>query len=171
MKRRILSLICIVSLALTVLCGCGKGKVGSRVGDRCPSLDLVGLYGDTVNIKDYRGKVVVINLWGTWCPPCREELPYFDAVADKYCDDVAVIAVHSSSNNGALLGYAATYFRDSRIVFAYDTADDEYYGLVGGTLYYPRTVILDKNGVITYAADGGMTYAQLVSEIEKAKSK
>ena len=146
-------------------------EIGSRVGDLCPSLDLEGLGGETVNIEDYRGKIVVINIWGTWCPPCRAELPDFDRVAAEYDGEVVVVAVHSYYNRSQCPSYVNTNFPNSKIVFAYDTSADEYHSLVGGTVYYPRTVILDKNGVITYGDDGAVSYEFLVSEIAKAKSK
>ena len=143
-------------------------EVGTDIGDLCPTFDLTNIYGNTVNTEQFLGKVVVINVWGTWCSPCRTELPYFDRIASEYSDDVVVLAVHSSYNNAVLRSYVSSYFPVTRIIFAYDTALDEYYSLIGGTVYYPRTVILDKNGVITYADDGAVSYEFLANQVELA---
>ena len=135
--------------------------VGTSIGDLAPVLDLEKLGGGTVNTEDFAGKVVVINVWGTWCPPCRNELPDFDRIASEYDGEVVVLAVHSNSNRAAVPNYVNANFSDSKIVFAYDTPNEAYHSLIGGTVYYPRTVVLDKNGVITYADDGAISYDYL----------
>ncbi|NPA41658.1 MAG: TlpA family protein disulfide reductase [Aquificae bacterium] len=59
--------------------GLGKGKPA-------PDFKLKTLDGKEVSLSDYRGKVVLINFWATWCPPCREEMPLFESVYRKYKD-------------------------------------------------------------------------------------
>ena len=141
--------------------------IGSEVGNLCPALDLERVGGGTVNIENYRGKVVVVNIWGTWCPPCKEELPDFDRIASEY-DDVVIIAAHSNGHRENAEVYVNTNFPDSKIVFAYDTANDDYWSAIGGVRYYPRTVVLDKNGVITYGVDGALSYESLKYLVENA---
>ncbi len=67
------------------------------VGKPLPRLELVGLTGgaEPVTLADLRGKVTLVNFWGTWCPPCRDELPHIAAIYHKYRDrdDVRVLAV------------------------------------------------------------------------------
>ena len=135
--------------------------LGTDIGNLAPTMSLVKLDGGAVNTADFAGKVVVINVWGTWCPPCRNELPDFDRIASEYDGEVVVLAVHSNSGRNNVPGYVETNFPDSKIVFAYDTVSDDYHALIGGTIYYPRTVILDERGVITYAADGAISYDYL----------
>ncbi len=141
--------------------------VGSAVGDICPTLDLEVVGSGTVNIEDHIGRVVVINLWGTWCPPCRNELPDFDRIASEY-DDVIIIAAHSNSGRENAEAYVNTNFPGSKIIFAYDTANNDYWSALGGTRYYPRTVVLDKNGIITYGGDGALSYEALKYLVENA---
>jgi peroxiredoxin len=59
--------------------GLGKGK-------EAPDFRLKTIEGREVSLSDYRGKVVLINFWATWCPPCREEMPLFQRVYEKYKD-------------------------------------------------------------------------------------
>lgn len=147
---------------------------GSKLGDTATPYDLECVLNDEkVNIKDYRGKIVVVNFWGTWCPPCRAELPDFDRVASEN-NDVVIIAVHSDHNRENAADYVIENLYDSKIVFAYDQPrsgkTDFYYALLGGVTYYPYTVILDADGVITFKREGSMSYEQLTDAINSARN-
>ena len=141
--------------------------IGSAVGNLCPALDLERVGGGTVNIENYRGKVVVVNIWGTWCTPCRSELPDFERIASEY-NDVVIIAAHSNSGRENAEAYINANFPNSNTIFAYDTENEDYWSAIGGTRYYPRTVVLDKNGVITYGVDGALSYEALKYLVENA---
>ena len=140
-------------------------EYGYLVGDVCypydiPLLDKNGDTGTIFNPADNHGKITVINFWGTWCGPCKAELPYFDEIAREYADTVTVIAI-STSYDGAQSApeYIGENFADSPILWGRDkildatdsTSPDYYYTLLGGEAMYPMTVILDANGVIVYS--------------------
>ena len=141
--------------------------VGYQVGNLAPTMDVEAAKGGTVNIDDYRGKVVVINFWGKWCYYCRVELPDFSTVASEY-DDVVVIAIHSDYGRADAPSYISNNFPSSEIIFAYDNAVEEYYTMLGGTGGYPRTLVLDKDGVVTYARNGALSYETLATLVENA---
>ncbi len=146
---------------------------GYDVGDRCVpySLEIIGS-DETINIKDLRGKVVVINFWGTWCGPCKAELPHFSEIASEYKEEVVVIAVHTVSKKDEAPEYINTNYPDTDMIFAYDVPLDDYtdmyFDALGGTYFYPRTLVLDERGVITFTVDGSLTYDKLKAEIENA---
>lgn len=145
-------------------------NVGNKIGNLCPGNALSLVNSDSkINITDFRGKKVIINFWGTWCGPCMAEMPDFDRVADEYADDVVVIAIHSVSGKENAPQYIEDNFADSKIYFAYDTSLsatlDMYYAILGGTSSYPRTIVLDENGVITFIHEGKMSYEQIVDTI------
>ena len=150
---------------------------GHEIGQKCPSysLELVDGDGEKVNIKDFEGKAVVINFWGTWCGPCKEELPHFDELATEYSDNVVFLIIHSVSGNKNASAYISQNFSGSKMIFAYDLpltkTKDMYFDLLGGSDYYPRTVVLDKNGIITFSYDGKLSYDALKAEIEGALAK
>lgn len=128
------------------------------------------------NIEDLKGKVVIINFWGTWCPGCMAELPYFDKIASDYEDEVAVVAIHSS-NIGSMEPeeYVMQNFPDSKMIFVRDTISegsnaDDYYTALGGSGYYPITLVVDRNGVVTQRIFNETTYDELVVAIETAKA-
>ena len=159
--------------------GEGEGEkipIGSDVGNMCPSyaLDLVDGSGK-VSVKDFRGKIVIVNFWGIWCGPCKQELPDFDEVANEYDGEVVVLTVHSVNDKDGTPSYIEKNFPDSKMLFAYDTPlteyVDVYFNLLGGKSSYPRTLILDENGVIVLARDGKVSHQQLVETIEEIKNK
>ena len=148
-----------------------KPTIGSKIGNECPSygLNLVDGSGK-VSVKDLRGKIVVINFWGTWCNPCKTELPYFDSIASEYADDVVVLAIHSTTGKVNAPGYIENNYSDSKMIFAYDVPlsgnTDMYYDLLGGGAFYPKTVILDENGIIAFSVEGALSYEQLKAQVD-----
>ena len=150
------------------------------VGDSCyaEDLELVG-GGGTVNVDFYQGKIVVINFWGTWCGPCKAELPHFDELAREYAEDVVVIAVHTESSREEAPTYIEENYPDSDIVWVYDKPLDQsqpdlgdfYYTTLGGSSSYPMTVILDGDGTIQFVNEGSMTYEDLVLVVEMLKGE
>lgn len=72
---------------LAALAGCGEapGKVAA-VGSPAPAYAAPTLEGDTLSLAELRGQVVLLNIWATWCPPCREEMPALEALQREYRD-------------------------------------------------------------------------------------
>ena len=146
---------------------------GNTVGFRCPAypLELVDGSG-TVNIRDLEGKVVIINFWGVWCGPCKQELPDFNLVAEEYDGEVVVLTIHTVSYKKDAPEYISKNFPGSKMLFAYDLPltdnTDMYFTLLGGSDSYPRTLILDQRGVITFTAENKVSHKTLVENIEKA---
>ena len=130
--------------------------VGNKIGNLCRTYDMRNVFGDgTTNIEDLRGEVVVINFWGTWCGPCKAELPYFDQLATEFEGQVKVIAVHTSLTANEAQDYLTTHYPNTKMLTTFDdenptTNIDKYYRQLGGYDTYPMTVIVDKNGVITH---------------------
>ena len=158
-------------------------QYGSEVGDFCPDF-MVQVYDNATGelteeiYSPYisRGKVTVIYFWGTWCQPCREELPYFDQIASEYTD-VDVVAVHSILTMEEAPEYISTNYTNSNMVFTQDSIQpqmdgSEYnvFALLGGRNSYPLTVIINAEGMITFTYDDSINYETLVTEIEKAKN-
>ncbi len=86
--RRGVGLLGAVLLALLLLAGCqeagGRPGRGIRVGQPAPALELPSLDGGVVRLSDLRGQVVLVNFWGTYCPPCREEMPELQRLYERY---------------------------------------------------------------------------------------
>ncbi len=149
---------------------------GNQVGDICfpydiPIITADGPSGSTID-PTATGKITVINFWGTWCTPCVNELPYFEAIAQNYADTVQVIAIHSKLvSSPSPEEYIANHYPDSKIIFGIDSAggdslSGEYYTMLGGRGTYPITLILDENGRILAVYLSSVTYESLQSVID-----
>ncbi|WP_416176315.1 cytochrome c biogenesis protein CcdA [Clostridium sp.] len=137
-----------------------------------PNFELVDQYGNTHNLSDYRGKVVFLNFWATWCPPCRAELPNIEKVYKEYKNntkDVIILGVvapnlgreGSREDIKKFLkenGYTfPVLFDDGSIMYKY------------GIGAFPTTFIIDKNGRIYEGISGGLEKTMMESLIDKAK--
>ena len=90
------------TLMIYVFCiGCASGiKKGTLVGQAAPDFTLKDLNGNRVSLSDFKGKVVVLNFWATWCGPCRVEIPHIDALYQKYKDQgLVVLGINAERNH------------------------------------------------------------------------
>jgi thiol-disulfide isomerase/thioredoxin/NAD-dependent dihydropyrimidine dehydrogenase PreA subunit len=142
---------------------------GYEVGQRLKDFEIATIDGSTFKLSENRGKVVVINLWATYCGPCVQELPHFNEFAAKHADDTALLAVHSSFVDQEVGEYLADKGWDN-LPFAVDTEDDMVWGIVNGTSALPQTIVLDANGIVIYNQRGSITPELLESLYEQAKS-
>ncbi len=151
--------------------------VGNQVGALCYGYDMQlvdenGIATETLNPADTGKKITIINFWGTWCPGCVAELPYFDQIATEYKDNVAVVAVHSYADKETAPAYIAEHYLNSEIRFVVDYDDKNftqkpgYYDTLGGRGEWPRTVVLDENGVITHIIVKALHYEDLQEIVE-----
>ena len=123
-----------------------------------PPLELPGLDGKQYRLSDYRGSVVLINFWATWCPPCVQELPDIAALQRRYRDraDVQILPVSCGRGIVEDLDELASSTRVLLQVGGIDMptyADPEQtsrraFDEVGRFEGYPTTLILDRDGVI-----------------------
>ncbi|MFA6568228.1 MAG: TlpA disulfide reductase family protein [Victivallales bacterium] len=94
MKKTLLAGIMIA----TVLCGVSAlAKKELKLGDAAPEVSVKMIndneYGKTFSLADFKDKVIVMEFWATWCPPCKESIPHLSALQEKYRDKVVVIGI------------------------------------------------------------------------------
>jgi cytochrome c biogenesis protein CcmG/thiol:disulfide interchange protein DsbE len=152
----------ILTLALTVTAvsaACAQPRPASEAV-AAPDFSIKDLQGKTLKLADYRGKVLVLNFWATWCPPCRKEIPDFVAayrelkgegleILGLSVDQMTETALLEwTRQNGVNYPVAlATY----EIVEAYEPGD-----------FIPATIIIDRKGIIRFRQSELMTKEALV---------
>lgn len=132
---------------------------GVRVGERLPEFSVRCLDGSSFSLSEQRGKVVVLNLWATWCAPCVQELPGFDRLQRERPEDLAVLAVHSPPVTTDVADWLADYAYE--LPFAVDE-DGSLSARLGASDVLPQTLILDRDGVVIYNQAGALSYEKLL---------
>jgi thiol-disulfide isomerase/thioredoxin len=112
--------------------------------DPAPAWTLKDLAGKSVSLADFRGKVVVLDVWATWCPPCRAEIPHFIEIQNEYKDKgVTVVGISVDSTGPADV---AQFVKDNGMNYPIVMADEATATAYGADQGIPTTVVIDKNG-------------------------
>ena len=130
---------------LLLVAGCDRGSKPALVGSVAP--DFTVQDGDRkVVLSSLRGKVVVLNFWATWCPPCVQEMPSLVALQNvtQVKDHVVVFAVSLDEDEGAYRKFLTEH--NISILTVRDPAQKS--NLLYDTTGFPETFIIDKNGVL-----------------------
>ncbi|HBH3691021.1 TPA: redoxin family protein [Clostridioides difficile] len=150
---------------------------GSNDEDRIKSIDftLTDQYGKTHKLSDYEGKVVFLNFWATWCPPCKEEMPYIEQLYKDYNknnDDVVILGV-ASPNLGreGSREHVVNFLKDQGYTFPVVLDEDGALAYQYGINAFPTTFIIDKEGYVTQYIPGAMDNATMASFIENQRNK
>ena len=140
MRRRAL-LIVLVTLTLA---GCYSGTRPPRIGTAAPNFTVQDA-DRKLTLTDYRGKVVVLNFWATWCPPCVEEMPSLLQMQQRLKDKgVTVLAVSLDADEGAYRKFLKDHGVNLITVRDPDLKSSDLYG----TFKYPETYVIDRQGVL-----------------------
>ena len=133
--------------------------VGTEVGQVLPdfSTDLLG--GGEFRLSDYRGRVVIINFWGTTCQPCVEELPYYEQLKVAY-PEAEILAIHNRAGAKKAEAFLADKGWD-HLDFALDSKEKGLLPLLNAADAMPQTIVVNKKGVVIYNAQTPLTYEKL----------
>ncbi len=143
------------------------GDSGPRQGFLAPAFALNTLDGQKMSLSDYRGKVVLINFWATWCPPCKAEMPFLQAAYKTYHDQgLEVLAIDSTSDLSE--ADAARQFANANGLAFPVLADVR---AKASQLYQvqalPTSFFVDRQGKIAWVVVGGpMADALIRSHVE-----
>lgn len=141
-------------------------SLGYEVGQKLENFTIKCLDGSEFNLSDNLGKIIIINLWATYCTPCIKELPYFDALYRDHKENIIILAVHSSLITDDPAEFLAK--KEFAIKFAVDSENDLIWQIVGGSSTLPQTIIINRRGEIIYNKVGSVTPEILSALYEKA---
>lgn len=133
-------------------------------GPPAPDFALTRLNGESFQLSEHRGEVVVINVWATWCAPCRDEIPGFVQLQREYRDQAVQFVGLSVDENGlaAVRRFAQTQPLNYPQVASQTVASRKY----GTTTTVPRTFVIDKRGQIRYTHSGLLLPGRLQPMLE-----
>jgi peroxiredoxin len=169
MKRALLPILLLAAILLAIA-GLQFAQHAPRTGYSAADFSLPALDGTTVQLAALRGRLVFLNFWATWCPPCREEMPGMEALYRRFAGrDFAMLAV-SQDEQGAET--VAPFVKEMGLTFPV-LLDPEgtlppRYGVTG----YPETFLIDRNGEVVHHTIGPADWnsPEMVAYIEQLLS-
>ncbi len=158
------------------------------VGEECPDFIAkpyveedgdFSLGNDVFQLSKQRGKVCIVNFWGTWCIPCIQELPDFNRIQEEYAESVSVVAIVVASppkngvdstaewmtNKGWTKYDKESDWAEFSLTLAYLPMAE--CGKFGATGPLPRTFIMDEEGIISFETDESMHYEELKKKVDE----
>ena len=124
---------------------------------QAPDFQLEDMDGEKYSLESYRGKVVILNFWATWCPPCRREIPSMEALHQAFRDEAfAILAINEWETEDHVFAFMGQLPVEPGfpILLDLDSAVATSFGVKG----LPTTLLLDPQGRIVYRAVGGRDF-------------
>ena len=169
MLRPVLQLAALACVVAQPLPGfAAEALTGPRVGEPAPNFSLTTIAGKPVSLASYAGKILIVNVWGTWCPPCRLETPDFvrseramraHGVVFLGVDTTEEAPIVRAFVNAHGIEYPQAIDRDARFAHAYDVA------------YFPSTYVIDARGILRARYVDVLGPGQLASLVTAARNE
>ena len=132
----------------------GPDTIASDTGDKVtvrllrepvdvPAFTVTDIEGKTTSSMDWRGKVVLVNFWATWCPPCRAEIPDLIALQEKYRDKLVILGLSEDEEGVEVV---KRYVADHKINYPIAMSTPELRKLFPTVMALPTTFVLDRDG-------------------------
>lgn len=148
--------------------GLGVASAATLVHKRAPEITRAGLDGKRVDLSAYRGKVVLLDFWATWCAPCQVEMPRFAAWQTEYAaQGLQVIGISMDDDAGA----AKRVVTKLRLNYPIAMGDAKLGERYGGVLGLPLTFLIDRHGVVRAEFQGEANLNAIETEMKKLLSE
>ena len=140
-------------------------SMGARVpavGTPAEDFRLTDLEGKSQSLSQYRGKVVLVNFWATWCKPCTTEMPAMQSSFDKLRDKgFVVLAINELEDDAKVREHIKQYGHTFPVLMDRDNKVANQFGVFG----LPVSVFVDENGIVQEYIKGGLLTEQKINEI------
>ena len=130
-----------------------------KTGQAAPDFSFPGLDGKMVRLSDYRGKVVLVNIWATWCPPCVDEMPSMETLYQKFKGKSFEILAVSVDEAGVTA--VAPFMKKHKLTFPALIDSKATIRTTYGITGVPESFIIDKNGILIKKIIGPIDWADI----------
>ncbi len=141
------------------------GGPATLAGAPAQSYPIKRLDGATDSLDRYRGRVVFVNLWASWCAPCRSEVPALERLYQEDRDKGLVVL---GIDQGESAEAAAAFARELKVTYPILLDEDQRYGRAYAAVGLPTSLVVDRSGHIVRGIDGELTLAQMIDAVTPA---
>lgn len=140
------SIIAIAAFATLLLAAVSatRGKEGTSVGDEALTIAGKGSSGQSLSSEDFSGKILVVDFWASWCPPCREKIPDLVSIQETYQENVQVLGVNLDTKADLLSEYERVNSLNFPSIHEGATSIAEDFGVNA----IPLLLVIDQEGII-----------------------
>jgi thiol-disulfide isomerase/thioredoxin len=130
--------------------------------------DVVDVQGKAVKKSDFEGKLLIVDFWGTWCPPCRAEIPSFIKLKKEYADklDVVGFAFERTDDEEEAAEIVSEFMSDNEMSYSSVIGNDEIADQVPDLRAFPTTLFVDGSGKVRLMMVGFRSYEELESAVK-----
>jgi len=164
--KKLGAIILLIAVLMTGIAACAEGR--AKAGEEAPDFEITLLNGEPFKLSEQRGKVVFLNLWATWCPPCVMEMDDIQKLADAYPEELVVIGASADEDQAT----AEQFVEENG--YTYPIGMDEGFKLgnvLYPTMYIPYSVFISPEGKIVSMDVGMADYDTMVARFEAAKGE
>jgi cytochrome c biogenesis protein CcmG/thiol:disulfide interchange protein DsbE len=160
----------IAAIALLILCLALPQPIGAEIAapssrKEAPAFSLENSKGEIINLSDYKGKVVLLNFWATWCHGCKQEIPWYMEFATKYGQrGLAVIGVSMDEDGWKSV---RPYITEKKLNYAIVIGSEALANQYGGVDSMPVSILIDRHGKIADSHSGVVDKNSWKEEIRK----
>ena len=164
-------LVPVAALALALGLGVGMWRTTPKSPELAPeqiyAASFADLGGQQQALSQWRGKILIVNFWATWCPPCRQEIPDFIAVYNaNRAKDVVIVGI-AQDERDLVVDFAKEFGVTYPMLIGGDAGYDFAARLGNSSSSIPFTVIIDRKGQVAYVAVGTVHRSELEKQIAK----
>jgi thiol-disulfide isomerase/thioredoxin len=171
-NKTTISLILVLAVVVLLLIKCPRevGTPGGNpaVGQHAPRFQLKDLQGNDVSLDQYKGKIVMLDFWATWCGPCRITMPLLEQLQQEHADAFTLLAINVGDSPELVMPYVQQHRILARVLLDVE----QKVGAAYGTESIPMQVLIDQKGIIRHIQVGyyGSMKDDLWAEIAKLQN-
>lgn len=140
-------------------------------GRAVENFTLKDLAGNSVSLEQFRGKIVIVNFWATWCPPCRQEMPEFNELSRELAEsgEAVLLAVNLTDGRRDTPEKVAKFIKDNGYSMTVLLDTEQAAASEFGVLYIPSTFVIDAEGRLAGQIQGATTKTAVMELVKEAK--
>jgi thiol-disulfide isomerase/thioredoxin len=153
-KRNAFAVCLVLCISAIIFSGCARRPPESEpvleIGQAAPNFKLPDLNGQQVSLDQYKGKIVMLDFWATWCGPCRMTMPIVENLQKEYADTMVLLAINLQDSRDVVRDYIRAQGIRSRVLLDEEGLVGQMYGAEG----IPLQILIDKQGTVRFIQPG-----------------